>query len=264
MVEQVVINLCVNARDAMPRGGQLALRLEHCVLDEGEVQGKAERQAGRFLRLAVEDTGIGMDQEILTHIFEPFFTTKGLGQGTGLGLATVYGIVKQHGGWIEVESEVGRGTRFQVYLPAADAAATAAAAVPATPVVRGRGEVVLLVEDEENLRAAMLATLQHHGYEVFEAANGADALQVWAARRGEFDLLVSDMVMPGNISGRELAERLGAEKPTLKTIICSGYGGQDLLQALGNSPAFTLLQKPFDVPQLLEAVRKRLDGRAPA
>jgi PAS domain S-box-containing protein len=260
MMEQLVMNLCVNARDAMPHGGRLDLSLEAVDLRAEDLAAQPEARAGRFLRLSVSDSGAGMDEETLRHIFEPFFTTKGIGKGTGLGLATVHGIVKQHGGWIEVQSAVRQGSTFRVYLPASRMVAEAAASAEDPRRAPGRDEAVLIAEDEDSLRAVSAAALLRHGYRVFSAVNGDDALRIWSAHRNEIDLLFTDMVMPGELTGWELASRLRADKPGLKVIICTGYSQESALQELDASTRMALLRKPFDVARLLQAVRQCLDS----
>ena len=260
MMEQMVMNLCVNARDAMPHGGRLDLSLEAVDIRAEDLAAQPEGRAGRFLRLSVSDSGAGMDAETLRHIFEPFFTTKGIGKGTGLGLATVHGIVKQHGGWVEVQSTVQQGTTFRVYLPASGMLADAAASAEEPQRMPGGGEVVLIAEDEDSLRAVSAAALQRHGYRVFSAVNGDDALRLWAAHRDEIDLLFTDMVMPGEMTGWELASKLRAGKPGLKVIICTGYSQESDLRELDAGTRTALLRKPFDVARLLQTVRQCLDS----
>jgi PAS domain S-box-containing protein len=258
MIEQVVINLCVNARDAMPKGGRLILHLEQVEIGSAEAAGTAEARAGSFLRLSVTDTGHGMDNSILEHIFEPFFTTKGAGKGTGLGLPTVYGIVKQHRGWVDVRSEVGRGTTFRVHLPACPGVAGARPTSEAVRPPSGRGELILVVEDENSLRTVTVAALQRNGYRAVAAVNGPDALRVWEAHRGGIDLVLTDMVMPGEMNGRDLVVRLRTERPDLKAVACSGYTQEPTLQDL-EGIRVALLRKPFTMPALLHTIRQSLD-----
>jgi CheY-like chemotaxis protein len=260
MMEQMVMNLCINARDAMPRGGQLELRLEAIEVGAEAAAANPEARLGSFLRLSVADTGCGMDEETLRHAFEPFFTTKGVGRGTGLGLATVYGIVKQHRGWVEVQSAPGRGTTFRVHLPSSKGTAEAAQGAKDPQSLQGRNESVLLVEDEDSLRAVTAEAFLRHGYRVFKAVNGPDAVGLWEENRGGFDLLFTDMVMPGGMTGRELADRLRAEKPGLRVIICTGYSPESPLQGLEADSRTTVIRKPFDIAQLLQAARASLDS----
>ena len=262
MIEQILMNLAVNARDAMPKGGQLILSTCVRTLDRGATLANPEARPGEFVCLAVQDTGCGMDAATLHRIFEPFFTTKEVGKGTGLGLATVYGIVKQHQGWIEVESEVGVGTTFRFFLPCSTKPLAAGpAATPAErPLVRGR-ETILVVEDETALRELVVKVLEMHGYRVFAAASGVEALRVWAEHQAQIDLLLTDMVMPEGILGGELAERLLRQAPGLKVIITTGYSpgmaGKDLALLKGAN----FLPKPYPPSRLAQTVRDCLDQK---
>jgi PAS domain S-box-containing protein len=255
MIEQVVMNLCVNARDAMPAGGRIELRVENVTLDKSHIQDNPEARMGHFVCLSVTDTGCGMNEQVRLHLFEPFFTTKDTGKGTGLGLSTVYGIVKQHDGWIEVESQEGMGSRFHVLFPASSIDAISASPDAAAPG-RGKGETLLLVEDETSLRLALGSILRRFGYRVLEASNGAEAQAEWQTVRGAVDLLVTDMVMPGKMTGLQLIERLRREKPSLRAIICSGYSSSPSIPASGD---IDVLTKPFETLVLLKTVRRCLD-----
>jgi PAS domain S-box-containing protein len=259
MIEQVVMNLCVNARDAMPAGGRIELRVENVTLGESEIAGNPEARMGRFVCLSVTDTGCGMNEQVRQHLFEPFFTTKDTGKGTGLGLSTVYGIVKQHDGWIEVESQEGKGSTFQVLIPALSIDATSANPDAAAAPARGKGETLLLVEDETSLRLAVGSILRRFGYRVLEASNGDEAQIQYQAVHGAVDLLVTDMVMPGKMTGLQLIERLRREKPDLRAIISSGYSG---IQSVPASVGIDVLAKPFETSVLLRAVRHCLDAAA--
>ena len=256
MIEQVVMNLCVNARDAMPAGGRIELRVENVTLDESHIQDNPEARMGHFVCLSVTDTGCGMNEQVRLHLFEPFFTTKDTGKGTGLGLSTVYGIVKQHDGWIAVESQEGMGSRFHVLFPASSIDAISASPDAAAAPGRGQGETLLLVEDETSLRLALGSILRRFGYRVLEASNGAEAQAEWQTVRGAVDLLVTDMVMPGKITGLQLIERLRREKPSLRAIICSGYSSSPSIPASGD---IDVLAKPFETLVLLKTVRRSLD-----
>jgi two-component system, cell cycle sensor histidine kinase and response regulator CckA len=260
MLEQVVMNLCVNARDAMPGGGRIELRVQRLTLEAEAVRRHPEPQPGRFACLTVTDTGCGMDEATLARIFEPFFTTKGPGKGTGLGLATVHGIAKQHHGWVEAESTVGRGTTFRVFLPAAEP--PAAAQLQADRVqYRGGTETLLLVEDDEQVRRMVRMTLRLFGYEILEASNGAAALQMWERYGARVDLVFTDMVMPGGFTGLDLAERLRQFKPGLKVLFSSGYAA-DLLLRGGVLPAgMRFLAKPYAPNSLARSVRECLDEK---
>ncbi|MGE0489229.1 MAG: PAS domain S-box protein [Vulcanimicrobiota bacterium] len=260
MLEQVVTNLVVNARDAMPNGGRLSLQSERLMLDQADLPDKADAAPGAFVHLSVTDTGCGISPEHLDKIFEPFFTTKPAQEGTGLGLATVFGIVEQHGGWLRVDSTLGRGTTFHLYLPCAEAQVEAPVAAPAsTP--RGGAEKVLLVEDEEAVRRVISAILSRYGYQVTSAPDGAAARKLWLEHHHDFDLLVTDMMMPGGTSGRELAMQLQLDKPGLGVLLMSGYSREIAGQELFLKPWERFLQKPFQARELLEAVRGCLDPR---
>ncbi len=258
MIEQVIMNLAVNSRDAMPKGGKLLITTEAAQVDAAYARQHPDAHAGQFVCLSVTDTGCGMEPKTLARIFEPFFTTKPVGKGTGLGLATVYGIVTQHQGWIDVSSRVGSGTTFKVYFPATTKAAEPLVEKPAAPVtIRGRHETILVVEDEPVLRELARMILKDYDYQVLEAATGVEALKIWDQHNGQVDLLLTDMVMPDGISGRELAEQLKGRKPGLKVIYTSGYSSEVMGQDLGAGVRF--LQKPYPPPQLAQAVRECLD-----
>ncbi len=265
MIDQVIMNLAVNARDAMPNGGRLTFSTSAHQIDEAYRQKRPEARTGNFVCLSVADTGSGISSEHLARLFEPFFTTKELGKGTGLGLATVYGIVKQHEGWIEVESQLGQGTTFHVFLPAAAAAAAPAGQSTATPAVRGGRETILIVEDEPAVRGLVCTSLQRYGYQVRTAGSGAEALKEWSQRLGEIDLLLTDVVMPDGVSGWELARRLQASKPLLKVVYMSGYNSSMTAMKSGAAIAgrSLFLQKPFKPKKLAEVVRACLEEAQP-
>jgi signal transduction histidine kinase len=256
LLEQVILNLAVNARDAMPKGGQLVVNTSVVDVDQTYVDHHpGEARLGRFVCLSLADTGCGMDSVTLSRIFEPFFTTKEFGKGTGLGLATVYGIIKQHQGWISVRSQLGQGTQFKIYLPAVDKAAEQRMAV-ARRIQDLRGsETILVVEDEPPVRWILKDVLSKYGYHILEAASGVEALALWHQHHKEIALLLTDMVMPVGLTGQELAEKFTAQKPALKVIYISGYSlqaaGKDL--AILDGPNF--LQKPFDGAKLAATVR---------
>jgi PAS domain S-box-containing protein len=259
MIEQVIMNLSVNARDAMPNGGRL--RIETAVQDINEeyVSHQPEARTGPFVRLSVIDNGHGMSRETLARVFEPFFTTKEVGKGTGLGLATVYGIVKQHQGWTEVSSEPGRGTVFRVYLPASDRPVDGPEENTAFfSKIRGGNETILLVEDEAVLRELARTILRDYHYDVIEASSGVEALKMWDRNKGRVDLLLTDLVMPEGMSGRELAQQLKSRKPDLKVIFTSGYSPE----FVGDLPKLRdvlFLPKPYRPQQLARVVRDCLD-----
>jgi CheY-like chemotaxis protein len=262
MIGQILMNLAVNARDAMPKGGELAISLSVVELDSTAAQWRStEAQAGEFVCLSVSDTGCGIAPEDLLRIFEPFFTTKAVGQGTGLGLSTVYGIVKQHGGWIEVSSKLNIGTKFNIFLPrvvAGDAAETGGI----EPKVVGGTETILLVEDELPVRTLARVILQRNGYHVLEATSGADALSVWGQHAAKIDLLLTDIIMPQGVSGRELAQKLRADRAGLKVVFVSGYSPDTMEIGAELNEQTLFMQKPYLPEQLLRSVRQVLDGQA--
>lgn len=258
MMEQVAMNLCINARDAMPRGGRLVLATSRVEVSAATLRPGAK--PGQFVCLSVTDTGCGMDESTLKRIFEPFFTTKEPGKGTGLGLATVHGIINQHQGWVEVASAVGQGTTFRVYVPATAPPASERLEIPAAKP-RGGTETILVVEDDEQVRRLVKLSLRIFGYEVLEAANGAEALQQWERQGSTVSLVFTDMVMPGGLTGLELVQRLRQLKPGLKAVISSGYSAE-LLHREGGLPAgLKVLAKPYDPDSLARAVRECLDKR---
>jgi PAS domain S-box-containing protein len=257
-LEQVIVNLAVNARDVMPGGGQLTLETANVELDAAYAARHVDMVAGSYVMLAVSDTGTGMSREIQARIFEPFFTTKGPGKGTGLGLSTVYGIVKQSGGHIRVYSELGAGTTFKVYLPRTDAVpeASAARASDALPVGT---ETILLVEDEAEVRGVTREVLEGFGYTVLEAAQAADAMLIARRHVGMIDLLLTDVVMP-RTSGRALAEAVAAERPETKVLFMSGYTDDAIILHRVLEPGMHFLEKPFSPPALARKVREALDA----
>jgi CheY-like chemotaxis protein len=259
MMEQVLLNLAVNARDAMPKGGRLIITTSAVEVDATHAQNNPEASAGRFVRLSMADTGCGIEPANLSRIFEPFFTTKAVGKGTGLGLATVYGIIKQHGGWIHVYSEVGHGATFNAYFPAAAGEESDQDTTIQRRDVRGGDERILVVEDEPALRQLAGQILRRFGYRVQTAETGVAALKVWEDARGEFDLLLTDMVMPEGISGRELADILKQQKQNLRIIYSSGYSQEIAGQDLTLEEGFNFLQKPYHPLKLAETVRDCLD-----
>ena len=262
MLEQVVMNLAVNSRDAMPSGGKLTIATFARKIDAEYVRHHPDAKAGTTICLSVTDTGCGMDQKTMERIFEPFFSTKEVGKGTGLGLATVYGIVKQHKGWIEVSSQVGKGTTFAIYLPAAQGAVVANESPAADHVqpARGGSETILLVEDEPILREWVKEILLGGGYRVMEAGNGVEALSVWDSAGGKIDLLLTDMVMPEGMTGRDLSKQLRSRQPQLKVIYTSGYSEEIMGNETGLRDA-PFLPKPYAAPQLTKLVRDCLDAK---
>lgn len=260
MMEQVLLNLAVNARDAMPKGGELIVTTSHVEVDETQTTRNPEAKVGQYVRLSVSDTGSGIDPAILKRIFEPFFTTKAIGKGTGLGLATVYGITKQHDGWAQVYSELGIGATFHVYMPALPADETSEDTTITTNEAQTGDERILVVEDEPALRALAGQILRRFGYRVETAETGVVALDVWASNDGDFDLLLTDMVMPDGVSGAELGKRLKEKKPGLKIIYSSGYSQEIADKDLTLEDGFNFLQKPYHPLKLAQTVRECLDS----
>jgi signal transduction histidine kinase len=261
MLEQVIVNLSVNARDAMPQDGTLTISANLVEVDAALVQAHPEARPGPFVCLRVSDTGSGMDAATMARIFEPFFTTKEAGKGTGLGLATVYGIVKQHEGWIEVSSKPGQGSTFSVFLPASTQPVKARPAPLARPPVVHRGhETILVVEDEAVLRDMAVLILEDCGYRVLEAGSGAEAIQVWERNRRHIDLILTDMVMPGGMSGRDVAKKIQAIEPQLKVIFTSGYNVEEANTDFFRRGGGVLLQKPYTRSDLARVIRECLDG----
>ena len=260
-MEQVLMNLAVNARDAMPNGGKLLIETSNLELEQGYTSSHPLMKPGSYVQLVVTDNGTGMDAETQARIFEPFFTTKEKGKGTGLGLATVYGIIKQSGGFIWVYSEVDKGTSFKIYLPRVDQPEEHVAAPrPATEVPNGTG-TVLLAEDEQDVREIARQFLETGGYKVIEAKDGADAIRLAAEHRGHIDLLVTDMIMP-RMTGQELAVYLQREQPGLGVVFMSGYSEHAATEMAEADANVRLLSKPFSRFAFLRVVREVLHGRA--
>jgi len=257
-IEQVIMNLVVNARDAMPKGGCLTLETQNVELDSTYAADHAPVQPGSYVMLAVSDTGVGMDAETVAHIFEPFYTTKENARGTGLGLSTVYGIVKQSGGYIWVYSEPGQGSTFKVYLPRVDeAASTEVKHKRGTAKKRGT-ETILLVEDEEAVRELTRIVLTAHGYQVVVAADSADAERLCEEHAGEIQLLLTDVIMPG-VSGRELARRITLRRPKMRVLFMSGYTYNVIAQGGLLEEGTAFLQKPFTPTGLVHKIRDVLN-----
>jgi two-component system, cell cycle sensor histidine kinase and response regulator CckA len=256
-IHQVLLNLCVNARDAMPSGGVLKLRAENCMLDERAANKIEGGMPGAWLVLHVEDTGTGIPPDVLARIWEPFFTTKEAGKGTGLGLPTVRGIVEHHGGFISMKTQLGKGTTFRVYLPAAELPAKSGKLDPAPPsAARGAGELILVVDDEPQIRDITSAILSRHGYRVLIASDGSEAVALFAARIGEISVVVTDVSMP-NLDGAVLAGILKHLKPMVKILAMSGLSS-DTGDSKMSRYTSAFLFKPFKVEALLDAVSKLL------
>jgi two-component system cell cycle sensor histidine kinase/response regulator CckA len=261
MIEQVLMNLVVNARDAIANGGSISISTDAAQICTNHVELHPQARTGEFACVSVCDTGCGMTQDILKCIFEPFFTTKEADKGTGLGLATVRDIVQQHSGWIEVRTQVGVGTEFKVYLPCAPVSAVGGHRKARLPCISAGNETVLLVEDEDQVRGLAAYILKWHGYQVIEADSPSKALALWQEKGGSIEILVTDMVMPG-MSGQELADKLRETKPGLKVVYTSGYSAAraGLDPAIWSGPNF--VAKPYSPDRLVQAVQDCLANRS--
>ncbi len=262
MIEQILVNLCVNARDAMPQGGDLLIETDAVEMGPEYCEAHLGSKPGSYVRLAVTDSGTGMDAETLSHIFEPFFTTKGVGQGTGLGLATVYGIVKQHNGMVQAYSELGKGTSFKVYLPALHAPGPKAGE-QTKPPVRGGHETILVAEDDDLVRKLSVRILENAGYTVIAAPDGREALSLFEAHSDAVDLLLLDVMMP-NLGGRDVYERARAVKPSIRALFASGYSVDAIHTDFVLHTGMELIEKPYDARELLDRIREILDRPHPA
>jgi CheY-like chemotaxis protein len=258
-LEQVLVNLAVNARDAMPGGGTLTIETGTVEFNDDDTWARRGLRTGRYLTLSVSDTGVGMTPEVIAHAFEPFFTTKPRGEGTGLGLATVYGIVTEAGGSAILYSKRELGTTVRVYLPAADEPATTSS-LPAPRVRPGAGETILVVEDEQAMREVAVRILRRNGYRALEAAAGDEALSI--LRAYSCDMLLTDVIMP-QMSGRELVERVHERQPGLRVLYMSGYSRGVLGPERALDGTIALIQKPFSEQALVEKVRAVLTADAP-
>jgi len=260
MMEQILMNLVVNARDSLPKGGRITIATLPAEISELRPPADSGQRPGRFVCLSVSDNGYGMDSNTMKRIFEPFFTTKEAGRGTGLGLATVHGIVAQHKGWVEVESAPGEGATFRVFLPALGTSLAAEPAqLEARATLRRGQECILLVEDEDDVRKATAMVLRGIGYHIVEASNGHEALRLWQVHGTQVKLLLTDMVMPEGMTGLELTEHLQALKPGLKAIISSGYSAEIVQAGVPNKAGIVYLPKPYEAQTLAATVRECLD-----
>ncbi|MGD1088956.1 MAG: PAS domain-containing protein [Verrucomicrobiota bacterium] len=258
-IDQILLNLTVNAHDAMTKGGQLIIETSAVKFDEITAGQISQARPGSYACVSVTDTGGGIPPEILPRIFEPFFTTKDVGKGTGLGLATVFGIVQQHQGWINVYSEVGQGTTFRVYMPLLTQPSDKKTIRSSLASVCGGNETILLVEDDSSVRASVRSSLARLGYLVLEAPAGVEALEVWKQYRGEIRLLLTDLVMPGGMTGRELSQRLRNDNPKLKVLYASGYSAGIADKDFILEEGINFLIKPFEADKLAQTVRNCLD-----
>jgi nitrogen-specific signal transduction histidine kinase/CheY-like chemotaxis protein len=258
-LEQILMNLAINARDAMPHGGRLSIETAAVAVDDSSAMGHTDVKPGSYVMLAVADSGTGMDEQTQERIFEPFFTTKERGRGTGLGLATVYGIVRQSGGYISVETKPGCGATFKVFLPRAGAPAVGDIPLAGVEPAPTGSETLLLVEDEEAVRFLSRTLLERAGYHVLDAADPHQAEDLFRQHADAIDLLVTDVVMPGS-SGPSLFARLSAERPSLKVLYMSGYPDESMVYPSTLLPKVEFLQKPFTAEALMCKVREALDG----
>jgi CheY-like chemotaxis protein len=257
-IEQVLMNLCVNARDAMPTGGTLNIETGNVVFDDAYCAEHDWAELGTFVRISIVDSGLGMDEATRARIFEPFFTTKGLGQGTGLGLSVVYGIVKQHHGLLHASSELGKGTAFDIYFPAVNKLAQMKATETETQVTGGT-ETILVAEDEDGIRNLLVRMLRSEGYTVLGACNGEDALSVFENHSDEIDLAILDVVMP-KLGGREVMDRIQAKNSRIRFLFSSGYSTGSIHTNFIIDEGLHLVSKPYRRPELLRVIRRILDG----
>jgi PAS domain S-box-containing protein len=276
-MEQAILNLALNSRDAMPHGGKLTIATCNREIDVGRInEGQIDAQnnethgassgparPGKYVVLTVSDTGVGMDAETQNHVFEPFFSTKELGKGTGLGLASVYGVVQQSGGWVSFRSHVGHGSSFSIYLPEVGAEPASTTAQPAAALQTKATETILVVEDEDEIRDMVREYLERKGYNVVAANNGSDALQVAQRYKGSIHLLLTDIVMP-QVGGHELAQQIKGMRPRIKVLFTSGYPQHAALIEKGADQAEAILQKPYPLNTLASRIRQMLDTAAPA
>ncbi len=261
-LEQVLMNLAINARDAMPRGGRLTYRVSNTVVDSDFAARHVNIKGGLYVLIAVSDTGVGMSEEVLEHIFEPFYTTKPEGKGTGLGLAMAYGVVRQAGGHILVDSKEGAGTRFRIFLPAVDQRPSGVFAKYERSPKAGKGETVLVVEDDEHVRAMCARFMTRAGYKTLQASGGDEVLFTLENFDGQIDLLVTDVVLP-RMSGKEVAQRLQERFPQMAVLFMSGHTHEAVLEYGVLSKDARFIQKPFTVEDLLRRVRSTLEGGKP-
>jgi CheY-like chemotaxis protein len=252
-IHQVLMNISINARDAMPSGGTLTIKAENVQVDENYARMNSEAEAANYVLLTISDTGVGMPPDVVKRIFDPFFTTKEIGKGTGLGLATTLTIVKSHGGFINVYSEPSKGTRFSIYLPSAEAAQESVSLKPQDTLPRGRGELIVVVDDEENIRSIAEATLRQFGYKVVTAVDGTDALAVYAERRDKVAAVLTDLAMP-YMDGTALIRALRKLDPDLKIVAMSGLMNEDQAAELKTLNVNAFLSKPYTAETLLNTL----------
>ena len=256
-LSQVLMNLGVNARDAMPEGGQLMIRSRNVIVDEVMAGANPGAKPGRHLVITVSDTGMGIPPEVRDRIFDPFFTTKATGKGTGLGLSTVLGIVKSHRGFLQMQSEVGRGTAFHLYFPAVASAEAAPERPASLAPARGNGETILVIDDEENVRAVTCEILKSFGYDVVAAASGGDALEIYRQREGRIHAVLTDMMMP-EMQGPEVMSRLRELNPAIRIVAMSGMLDRELAETEETPGRFAFVQKPMASGTLVRAIQRVL------
>jgi signal transduction histidine kinase/CheY-like chemotaxis protein len=259
-IEQVLMNLAVNARDAMPEGGKLVIETKNVVLDEAYCTTQPGAKPGEYVFVSISDTGCGMDKETLEHIFEPFYTTKGVGEGTGLGLAMVYGIVKHHGGYINCRTEPGEGTSFEIYFPVIDQQGTSVEREETNAPLRGGTETILLVDDEQSLRNLGKELFTKYGYTVLTAADGERALELYRNEQRRIDLVILDLLMPG-MGGQKCMEELLLIDPQARILMASGFAPDGPTRKAIEAGARGFVSKPFDISQILQKVWKVLNNR---
>lgn len=260
-IEQLIMNLVVNAKDAMPLGGKLTIKTQNTILKENDCKGNTKIHPGKYVSISVKDTGTGIKPEVLEHIFEPFFTTKETGKGTGLGLSVVYGIVQEHNGWIDVKSELGKGSTFLIYFPTISTQIhDETGEVFSVENLKGKGERILLVEDDERVYKFLKMILEENNYVVFEACNGEDALEIFKKEDGQFDMVLSDVVLP-DINGIALVNKLTEMKPDLRILLNSGYTGNKSGSSIIKEKGFRFLQKPYNINDLLKTINEVLENR---
>jgi len=256
-IEQVIMNLVVNARDAMPGGGCLTLETSSYCIEKNQVSVHADAKPGDYVMIRISDTGMGMAKDVCEHIFDPFFTTKAPGKGTGLGLSTVYGIIRQSRGWIQVASEIGKGTEFEILLPAIEEASVSKTRSAISDSAKG-SETILVVEDEESVRGLTVLALKRLGYQVLQAENGNEAFDVIEKNADQIQLVMTDVVMP-QMGGTELAEQIIRKYPKIKVVFISGYSEQATVSRRIQDKEIGFIQKPFSLHELASKIRKIID-----
>jgi CheY-like chemotaxis protein len=260
-IDQIIMNLSVNARDAMAKHGSILIKSENIIIDEETQKNIYDSYPGKFVRLTIEDTGKGMSKDTIAHIFEPFFTTKEFGKGTGLGLSVVYGIVKEHKGWINVYSELDKGTTIRIYLPAnSEGIKEEVKEIKELTDLKGNGKRILLIEDEESIIRFAKRILGSNGYIVFAAKNGKEAIKLFNEEDQAFDMIFSDSILP-DTTGLELVEKITSMKPEIKVLLTSGYLDDKSQWSVIKEKNYTFLQKPYEMNNLLKIVKKVIESQ---